>query len=173
MKRILMVAFVVSFLTVAGCFSWPRLSSPRAPKKSEKYQDWHEKTVTKPKAIVVGKDGKSVVVVSEETKTLDVTYQSKEEEAKLSWWQRMCRWFSGFGTIGIIAIIAGLIFFPGTTVTLLIRWARRSARAVREIVKAVKESQAVSDSDTALHDALKSNLSTTSKELVGKIKARL
>ncbi len=164
---------VLPLLFVAGCwnpFSMFR-SSPRAPKKSKKYHNWKEKTVIKPRLVHCG-NCKKTTVVNEETKSLEVTYKGEEEEAKLSWWQRTFRWIGNLGTFGIVLIIAGLILFPGATVGFLIRWARRSAGALRQVVKAVKEADVVHGSD-ALHDSLSSNLTRTSKELVGRIKAQL
>jgi hypothetical protein len=132
------------------------------------------KKTSKPVAVVVKHRGgrKSVKVLTERSEERETTYDKERKEPALSWWQRMCRWFGNMGTLGIVLLIIALILFPGATVTFMISRIRKLGGALREIVKAVKESKAV-ESDKDLHDSLSSNLSRKSKALVGKIKAEL
>lgn len=170
-----MVWCLVLIVCMTGCvnpFAWLRSSgSPKAPTESKKYHNWDETVTIKPALVTCGDCGKTTVV-NETTKKLSVTFKDEKKEAPLTLWQRMCRWFGSFGTFGVIFVIVSLVFFQGAPLIFVIKRMRSGMGALKQVVKAVKESGVVSEGN-GLHDALSSNLSRASKELVGKIKAQL
>ncbi len=180
MKRIFgsrMALCVLMTVFLTGCFNpfgFLRRSPAGGSQKSVQKRKYVKKT-SKPIAVVVKYRGnrKIVKVLTEKTEERETTYNKETKEPSLTWWQRMCRWFGSLGTFGIVLLIAGMLLCPGVTIGFVVRLIRRLKNALRETVKAVKESDAVSHVDPVLHDALSSNLSRTSKVLVGRIKAQL
>lgn len=169
---------LITLIVIGGCTGFiggcrlPRVMSPAPPKESKKVLSWREKTVTKPKAVIVG-NGRTVVVVSEETKTLEIDAKEAETEKALTWWQRMCGWFGSLSTIAIIVVVGGL--FLGTTGPLmfLVRGFLRAKSSLKGVVNAIKDSGAVNDSNSGLHDALNVRLSPKDMAYVATVKSKL
>ncbi len=163
MRKILMILAVSLLLSGCAGISFPKIVTPKKP---ETIYNWLEEEVKTPKAIVA--DNKTYVV--EETKrTLQVGLKNTPHNLTLG--ERIGRWFSSLSLLAILALVAGLILFPGGTMVWLVKLVMKWKNAMRQTVAAIKESKATENED--LHNALKDKQSVETKEIVGQIKASL
>lgn len=164
MKKILLIFIVCLLLTGCASIPFPKITTPKKP---ETVYNWQEEITTKPKAIIV--NGRTYVL-EETKKTLQVGLETTPK--KLTLGQKIGNWFSGLSMLAIIALIIGLIFFPGATLAWLVKLLFRWKRAMKQTVSAIKESRAIEKNGT-LHNALSSKQCADTKKIVGQIKATL
>lgn len=167
MKKLL--PFIILFLAtviLTGCVS--RLIRPERP-RPHFAEHWEEREIARP--VVVSVEDDKVVVVEERERVL-IAGREAPPEPRQGIIRRALLWLAGLSLIYlIIALVAG----PGIIVSIVvwkIRVARRMKRAVAEIVKGIKKSEAIKHS-SSLHDCLKDETSTETKKIIGEIKATL
>ena len=164
MKKVFMILALAFLITGCAGLPFPRITTPKKP---DTVYNWTETSRTTPKAVIT--DGKVVVVESSE-KTLQVGLRVSPKQ--LTFTERIGNWISGLGLLGIILLIIGLIVAPGATIGFLFKTARKWKLAMRETVIAIKESQAAKEHEK-LKASLKDKQSTTTKKMVGNMKAEL
>lgn len=162
MKKLVVALIMISCL---GC-----LPSGRPGTKQEKQTDSMKVEYRTP---IVTIDSKGKVNVSYESYSFEQASMGQKSEApKPTIMEKLGRWIGGLSIIGIVLLALGFGAPLATAITWLFSAWRNARSGLREVVKAVKEAKAV-DTNEQLANALRSNLSASSKELIGKIKARL
>ena len=112
------------------------------------------------------KDAKAGIVYKTVQKSSEKSVPKQTAMAKLG------GWISKLSFITFIVIALGLFLAPSATISFLWFAKRRIGIALAETVKAIKTSAAVRE-DVALHNALASTQSVTTKQIVTKLKNKV
>lgn len=161
MEKLIFLGLMV-LLTGCGTLNFPVLNAPKPPDQVYKY---HQTISTEPRVVTTNEKGQSVVFTAQ-TQAVDVNYDNKEKP--LSWWQKLCNWLAGLGTLAILALIAMLFIAPAATIGWLIAEKTKFVTAFTQTVKGIDKAGGVA-AVPALATALASTQDASVKALVDDI----